>query len=163
MCQSKHISKLRQEINCLLKCEQYRDTLDLLLCDLLKVRNFAICNKFIIQKYVDILQEFYYFVKRISVTDNIYLGNIKVLKQCTKKNWVSTSEEHGQIVKEVFFCILLNKNLHQHLGTFFTFKSAIAKVECSVNKFLSKQFEITLDIIQIHYRLQKIKLAIGHG
>ena len=156
MCQRENITQLKQELNYLLKHQEYKDTLEIIKGDLLKVSKFATSNNVNVIKYVDILQEFYYFVKRI--TDNFYLENVQVLK-CTKTNWVQTVEEHGQILRQVFFYILLNKDLHQHFDTFFFFKSEIAKFQCSINNFLSKQFKTTLDVVEIHYKLASIKVA----
>lgn len=91
----------------------------------------------ILQNCADILQEFYLFVKRI--TKSNHPDSIKVFENITIDNCLCKFKLIGQTVKEVFYFILLDRNLHRHIELFFSFASIISTYNFSIANILNTQ------------------------
>lgn len=105
-------------------------------------------NLSILKNCADILQEFYFFVKRIfhSTVPEI----INVFEKCTIENCLYNFKLIGQTVKEVFYFVLLDDKFHCHIELFLSFTSIISSYNFLIVKILSEQWEHVLKIVANH-------------
>lgn len=102
-------------------------------------------NLLILQNCADILQEFYLFVKRISYPS--FPDIITVFEKCTIENCLYNFKLIGQAVKEVFYFVILDKNLHCHVNLLLSFASVISTYNFLIFKILCEQRENVLKIV----------------